>query len=73
MGPPAPFPNYSNIHPDHMRNEVPSYCGYKITGKFVRGAIKVRPVQSCLPMHANATVGYLHASLLNTFLQLHYV
>ena len=32
----APFPEYSGIHPDHMNNEVPSYCGAKITGKFIR-------------------------------------
>jgi len=40
-----PFPNYSSIHPDHMNNEVPSYCGFHASGKWIVGIIQVHNFQ----------------------------
>ncbi|DBA87998.1 TPA: hypothetical protein ACH3X1_004980 [Trebouxia sp. C0004] len=40
-----PFPNYSSIHPDHMNNEVPSYCGFHASGKWIVSIIQaVAPI-----------------------------
>ncbi|KAL0020691.1 hypothetical protein WJX77_001221 [Trebouxia sp. C0004] len=40
-----PFPSYSSIHPDHMNNdhmnnEVPSYCGFHASGKWIVSIIQ---------------------------------